>query len=78
MPALPRLALVAVLAAAFAAAHTQAPLFFSNQNQYLLHGLAAAGYGHLSADWLSTTADPTPLFSAGVAAVQAVCPNIDW
>lgn len=68
MPALPRPAVVAALAAAFAAAHTQAPLFFSNQNQYLLHGLAAAGYGHLGHDWLSTTADPTPLFSAGVAA----------
>jgi hypothetical protein len=68
VPALPRPLLVAVLAAAFAAAHTQAPLFFSNQNQYLLHGLANAGYGHLSADWLATTADPTPLFSAGVAA----------
>jgi hypothetical protein len=72
VPALPRPALVALLAAAFAAAHTQAPLFYSNQNQYLLHGLAAGGYGHLSADWLSTTADPTPLFSGGVAVVYRV------
>ncbi|QDU19377.1 DUF6798 domain-containing protein [Urbifossiella limnaea] len=68
MPALPRPFLVTILAVGFAAAHTQAPLFYSNQNQYLLHGLATAGYGQLSADWLSTTADPTPLFSAGVAA----------
>lgn len=68
MAAVPRPLLIALLAAAFAAAHTQAPLFYSNQNQYLLHGLASAGYGHLSADWLSTTPDPTPLFSAGVAA----------
>ncbi|MBX9585545.1 MAG: hypothetical protein K2X87_35000 [Gemmataceae bacterium] len=58
--------LLLILAAAFAAAHTQAPLFYSNQNQYLLHGLAAAGYGHLSADWLANTEDPTPLFSVGV------------
>lgn len=72
MPALPRPAVVALLAAAFAAAHTQAPLFYSNQNQYLLHGLASGGYGNLSADWLSTTADPTPLFSAGVALAYRV------
>ncbi len=72
MPPPPRPFLVFALAAAFATAHTQGPLFFSNQNQYLLHGLADAGYGHLSADWLSTTADPTPLFSAGVAAAYRV------
>jgi hypothetical protein len=70
--AVPRPLVVALLAAAFAAAHTQAPLFYSNQNQYLLHGLASAGYGHLSADWLATTAEPTPLFSAGVAAAYRV------
>src|SRR5215218_2561475 len=64
--------LVAACAVGFAIAHTQAPLFYSNQNQYLLHGLASAGYGYLSADWLSTTADPTPLFSAGVAAAYRV------
>lgn len=52
-----------MLAAAFALAHTQSPLFFSNQNQYLLHGLAHAGYGHLAHDWLANTKDPTPLFS---------------
>jgi hypothetical protein len=63
---------VAALAVAFAAAHTQGPLFFSNQNQYLLHGLAAAGYGHLAADWLANTADPTPAFTAGVAAAYRV------
>lgn len=72
MPPPPRPLLVLALAAAFATAHTQGPLFFSNQNQYLLQGLAAAGYGHLSADWLSTTADPTPLFSAGIAAAYRV------
>jgi hypothetical protein len=64
--------LLLILAAAFAVAHTQAPLFYSNQNQYLLHGLAAAGYGHLSADWLANTKDPTPLFSAGVAVAYRV------
>ncbi|MBA4066369.1 MAG: hypothetical protein C0501_22180 [Isosphaera sp.] len=57
-----------LLAAAFAAAHTQAPLYYSNQNQYLLHGLAAGGLGHLRHDWLATAADPTPVFSALVMA----------
>ncbi|MBY0514276.1 MAG: hypothetical protein K2P78_10240, partial [Gemmataceae bacterium] len=52
-----------LLAAAFALAHTQSPLYYSNQNQYLLHGLATAGYGHLRGDWLANTKDPTPLFS---------------
>jgi Domain of unknown function (DUF6798) len=51
----------------FALAHTQAPLYYSNQNQYFLHGLADAGYGHLSEDWLANTRDPTPVFSALVA-----------
>src|SRR5262249_50295621 len=53
--------------AVFALAHTQAPLYYSNQNQYFLHGLADAGYGHLSEDWLANTRDPTPVFSALVA-----------
>lgn len=49
--------------AAFAAAYAQSPLFTSNQNQYFLHGLAAAGLGRLNADWLANTLDPTPVFS---------------
>lgn len=48
----------------FALAHTQSPLYWSNQNQYFLHGLAQAGLGHLDQDWLATTVDPTPVFSA--------------
>jgi hypothetical protein len=63
--------LVAVLVlcglAAFAAAYGQAPLYYSNQNQYFLHGLAAAGDGLLDEDWLANTADPTPVFSGLVA-----------
>ena len=56
-----------ILAGAFALAYTQGPLFYSNQNQYLLHGLAAAGVGYLQQDWLANTRDPTPLFSHLVA-----------
>ncbi|MCX7701788.1 MAG: hypothetical protein N2039_13000 [Gemmataceae bacterium] len=51
----------------FALAHTQSPLYYSNQNQYFLHGLAWAGHGFLRLDWLANTADPTPLFSLLVA-----------
>lgn len=60
-----------LLAAAFAVAHTQSPLYFSNQNQYLLHGAASGGHGYLAHDWLATTRDPTPLFSAFVAVTYA-------
>lgn len=66
-PVLSSLAWFAVLAALFALAYNQSPLYTSNQNQYFLHGLARAGYGVLAGDWLANTADPTPLFSALVA-----------
>jgi hypothetical protein len=56
-----------LLAASFALAHTQARLYYSNQNQYFLHGLAQGGRGELDRDWLANTADPTPVFSAVVA-----------
>ena len=65
----------------FAVAHTQSPLYYSNQHQYLLHGLANAGVGYLNEDWLANTKDPTPAFSAlvtvsyklfGPFAIQAI------
>ena len=60
------LALFLAGSALFAAAYGQAPLYYSNQNQYFLHGLAADD-GLLAEDWLANTADPTPAFSALVA-----------
>src|SRR4051794_40752470 len=51
----------------FSAAYCQAPLYYSNQNQYFLHGLADAGEGFLRDDWLARTGDPTPLFSGLVS-----------
>src|SRR5262249_2969488 len=52
----------------FALAYCQAPLYYSNQNQYFLHGLAQAGEGLLDEDWLASyTHDPTPVFSGLVA-----------
>jgi hypothetical protein len=62
----PRLAVPLVGAVLFAVAYTQPPLYYSNQNQYFLHGLARAGYGDLGRDWLARTADPTPAFTAFV------------
>src|SRR5581483_7182670 len=54
--------------AIFSLAYAQAPLYYSNQHQYLLHGLAQGGYGYLAEDWLAKTPDPTPLFSLVVQA----------
>ncbi len=53
-----------LLAIAFAGAHTQSPLYYSNQNQYFVHGLANGGHVNLSHDWLAGTTDPTPVFTA--------------
>ncbi len=61
-------------AIAFGVAHTLSPLFYSNQNQYLLHGLAQGGLGDLRHDWLANTRDPTPVFSALVAATYRHLP----
>ena len=70
----PRALEAVLLAVAFAAAYTQSPLYYSNQNQYLLHGAARAGHGHLTHDWLAHTRDPAPLFSTLVAAAYSVHP----
>jgi hypothetical protein len=71
MTSVRRILLAAVLflagTAVFAAAHAQAPLYYSNQNQYFMHGLARAGAGLLRDDWLASTLDPTPVFTALVA-----------
>ncbi|MCI0684105.1 MAG: hypothetical protein L0Y71_18505 [Gemmataceae bacterium] len=55
--------------ALFGLAYTQAALYYSNQNQYFLHGLADAGRGEFAGDWLANTRDPTPVFSTFVAFV---------
>ena len=49
--------------ALFAAAYCQAPLYYSNQNQYFLKGVAAGSDTPLAHDWLVNTADPVPVFS---------------
>jgi hypothetical protein len=72
-PQPPRLWPWAILwAILFAVAHGQSPEFYSNQHQYLLHGLAKAGLGHLADDWLAKTQDPTPMFTALVDGLYTV------
>ena len=56
----------------FCMAYSQAPLYYSNQNQYFLHGFTQAKLGYLEKDWLGNTTDPTPLFS------ELVCLTITW
>ncbi len=47
----------------FSVAYVQSPLYTSNQNTYLLRGLAEGGLGHLADDWVANTTDPFPVFS---------------
>ncbi|HWG47678.1 MAG TPA: DUF6798 domain-containing protein [Gemmataceae bacterium] len=51
----------------FGVSYTQPALYYSNQNQYFLHGLAHGDCGFLQDDWLANTADPAPVFSGLVA-----------
>jgi hypothetical protein len=70
-----RCPLLLAAAVCFAVAYGQAPLYHSNQNQYFVHGMAEAGFGHLHEDWLANTADPTPVFSTMVAAIVRTLPT---
>jgi hypothetical protein len=54
----------------FGGAYYQCPLFTGNQNTYFLSGLAHAGYGYLSADWLANQTDLVPAFSSIVSLVH--------
>lgn len=60
----------------FAGAYRQLPLFSSNQNTYFLWGLARAGYGFLSSDWLASQTDPVPVFSAIVSTIHRF--DVHW
>jgi hypothetical protein len=57
------LAVFVIAGALFAVACWQAPLYYSNQNQYFLHGLAHVEGPPLSEDWLANMLDSTPLFT---------------
>jgi hypothetical protein len=47
----------------FGMIYAQSPLYTNNQNAYFLHGLANAGYGYLSRDWLATRQESMPVFT---------------
>ncbi len=70
------LLLMIVFITVFAVAHTQSPLYSSNQNTYLLHGLANANLGFLSYDWMANTIDPFPLFSLIVSLTYSNAPEL--
>ena len=53
------------------------PLYTSNQNQYLLYGLARGGMGWLRNDWMANTTDPVPLFSWLVYLTYRFL-SVDW
>jgi hypothetical protein len=59
----------------FGLIYSQAPLYYSNQNQYFLHGLAQGERGLVREDWLANTRDPTPVFSALVAVTARFLPE---
>ena len=59
----------------FAVIYGQSPLYTSNQNSKFLHGLARAGFGYLSNDWLANTIDPLPVFSGLVFITARVFPT---
>jgi len=51
----------------FCMAYSQAPLYYSNQNQYFLHGFTKAKLGYLEKDWLETPPIQPP-YSADLSA----------
>lgn len=55
---------LAGLAVVLAGVNGLSPLFTSNQNTYLLHAMAQAGYGRVESGWMAQTADLTPVFTA--------------
>lgn len=65
-----------LVTAIFAVAYTQSPLYEGNQNTKFLHGLAQAGRGYLSEDWLANTVDPLPVFSFLVYLTALVNENL--
>lgn len=67
--ALPLVLLLAVLMALVRGWRT---LYSGSQNTYLLHALAGAGWGNLDNDWLASTRDPMPVFSAVARAAYGV------
>ncbi len=56
----------------FGIIYAQSPLYTNNQNAYFLHGLADAGYGYLSRDWLAGLPESMPVFTGLVYVTYAL------
>lgn len=68
--------LVVVLSFLFSISHPQLPLFSSNQNTYLLHGVAAAVGEPLISDWLANQKSSFTVFSWLTEVSYKIFPNI--
>lgn len=60
----------ALATVAFGTSYALLPLYSSNQNHHFLIGIARAGEGWLREDWLASTVDPFPVFTALVTVVH--------
>ena len=68
------LALFLLLGAWFFLVFPTEPLYYENQNTKFLHGMAAAGIGHLDQDWTADTIDVMPVFTGIVYALHVLTP----
>ena len=66
----------AIMSGLFAISHKQLPLFSSNQNTYLLDGIAAAVGEPLASDWLANQTSNIPVFSWFTQVSYKIYPNI--
>lgn len=69
-----RLAVSMLLGAWFFVVFPTEPLYFENQNTKFLHGMAAAGIGHLDQDWTANTVDVMPVFTGIVYLLHVLTP----
>ncbi|MEM9626930.1 MAG: DUF6798 domain-containing protein [Pseudomonadota bacterium] len=68
------LALFLLLGAWFFLVFPTESLYYENQNTKFLHGMAAAGIGHLDQDWTADTIDVMPVFTGIVYALHVLTP----
>ena len=66
----------AIMSGLFAISYKQLPLFSSNQNTYLLNGIAAAVGEPLASDWLANQTSNIPVFSWFTEVSYKIYPNI--
>ena len=68
--------IVAMMSALFAISYKQMPLYSSNQNTYLLKGIASAVGDPLASDWLANQTSNIPVFSWLTEITYEIYPEI--